>query len=276
VRERRTEIPYPGILLMFAAFIFLCGSTHVMEIWTVWHPDYRQAGLLKALTGIISVATMLALFRIMPQALQLHSPLQLQIEVQSRTAELARVNEQLREQIAARDLDRLSVIQPDERIEIMADPLRLSQAISNLLTNAAKFTPHGGRITLAAARTGASLSITVTDSGIGFDPAAAPMLFEMFSQANVAAEASEGGLGIGLSLVRGLVQLHGGTVGGHSPGKGQGAEFTITLPATMLSQVAPTANLTPVACAIPAAPSKQARVLIGGRFRPPSHQAGGP
>jgi signal transduction histidine kinase/ActR/RegA family two-component response regulator len=369
VRERRTEIPYPGILLMFAAFIFLCGSTHVMEIWTVWHPDYRQAGLLKALTGIISVATMLALFRIMPQALQLRSPLQLQTEVQSRTAELARVNEQLRRQIVARDLaqaqlraqdqrkdeflatlahelrnplapirhavkvlgadnaqpeqkrwgrevidrqahrmalllddlldvsritrgrlalklenvrlsavitsavetvrpaiedkaHRLSVIQPDEPIEITADPLRLSQAISNLLTNAAKFTPHGGRITLAAARTGANLSITVTDSGIGFDPAAAPMLFEMFSQANAAAEASEGGLGIGLSLVRGLVQLHGGTVGARSPGKGLGAEFTITLPATMLSPAASPANLAPVGSAIPAAPSTQARVLI--------------
>src|ERR1700689_5010016 len=115
VRERRTEIPYSGILLMFAAFIFLCGSTHVMEIWTVWHPDYRQAGLLKALTGIISVATMLALFRIMPRALQLRSPLQLQTEVQSRTAELARVNEQLREQIAARDLAQAQLRAQDQR-----------------------------------------------------------------------------------------------------------------------------------------------------------------
>jgi signal transduction histidine kinase/CheY-like chemotaxis protein len=369
VRERRTEIPYPGILLMFAAFIFLCGSTHVMEIWTVWHPDYRQAGLLKALTGIISVATMLALFRIMPRALQLRSPLQLQTEVQSRTAELGRVNEQLLEQIAARDLaqaqlraqdqrkdeflatlahelrnplapirhavkvlgadnaqpeqkrwgreviDRqahrmalllddlldvsritrgrlelklervslsavitsavetvrpaiedkahqLSVIQPDERIEILADPLRLSQAISNLLTNAAKFTPHGGRIALTATRTATNLLITVTDSGIGFDPSAAPMLFEMFSQANAAAEGSEGGLGIGLSLVRGLVQLHGGTVGAHSRGKGLGSEFTITLPAAMLSPTASPPHVTPVVSASPAAAAKRARVLI--------------
>jgi signal transduction histidine kinase/CheY-like chemotaxis protein len=368
VRERRSEIPYPGILLMFAAFIFLCGSTHVMEIWTVWHPDYRQAGLLKALTGIISVATMLALFRIMPRALQLRSPQQLQSEVQSRTAELGRVNEQLREQIAARDLaqtqlraqdqrkdeflatlahelrnplapirhavkvlgadnaaseqkrwgrdviDRqahrmalllddlldvsritrgrlelklervslsavitsavetvrpaiedkahqLSVIQPDQRIEILADPLRLSQAISNLLTNAAKFTPHGGRIALTATRTAANLLITVTDSGIGFEPSATPMLFEMFSQANAVAEGSEGGLGIGLSLVRGLVQLHGGTVGAHSRGKGLGSEFTITLPATMLSPAEPPTGATPVVSATPAA-AKQARVLI--------------
>jgi hypothetical protein len=85
VRERRTEIPYPGILLMFAAFIFLCGSTHLMEIWTVWRPDYRLAGLLKAVTGIVSLTTMLALFQVMPKAMLLRSPSQLRREVEART-----------------------------------------------------------------------------------------------------------------------------------------------------------------------------------------------
>ena len=104
VRGRRAEIPYPGIFLMFAAFIFFCGTTHLMEIWTVWNPDYRLAGAIKALTGIVSVATMFALLQLMPQAMLLRSPRQLQQEVEARTAELARVNGELRAQIAARDL----------------------------------------------------------------------------------------------------------------------------------------------------------------------------
>ena len=78
VRERRREIPFPAIVSMFGAFIFLCGSTHLMEIWTVWHPDYRVAGGLKAVTGIVSAATMLALFKVMPAAMLLRSPTQLQ------------------------------------------------------------------------------------------------------------------------------------------------------------------------------------------------------
>ncbi|MDP9088232.1 MAG: PAS domain S-box protein [Pseudomonadota bacterium] len=103
VRGRRAELPYRGILLMFAAFILLCGTTHLMEMWTVWHPDYRLAGSLKALTGIVSVATTLALFRIIPEAMLLRSPAQLQREVEARTAELGQVNKELREQITARD-----------------------------------------------------------------------------------------------------------------------------------------------------------------------------
>lgn len=103
VRERRAELPYPAILLMFAAFILLCGTTHLMEIWTVWHPDYRLEGSLKAVTGIVSVATTLVLFQIIPQALLLRSPKQLQAEVEARTTELAKVNQELRAQIEARD-----------------------------------------------------------------------------------------------------------------------------------------------------------------------------
>lgn len=74
VHERRKEIPYPGIILMFAAFIILCGTTHPMEIWTVWHPEYRLAGAIKGVTGIVSVATTFALFKLIPQAMQLRSP----------------------------------------------------------------------------------------------------------------------------------------------------------------------------------------------------------
>jgi hypothetical protein len=68
VRERRTAIPYPWILMMFGAFIFLCGTTHLIEIWTVWKPDYRVQGAVKLLTGLVSIATMFALFKLIPQA----------------------------------------------------------------------------------------------------------------------------------------------------------------------------------------------------------------
>ena len=368
VHERRREIPYPGIILMFAAFIVLCGTTHLMEIWTVWHPDYRVAGALKALTGVISVATMFALFKIIPHAMQLRSPEQLQQEVSARTAELANLNVELGAQVEARsraetqlrDRDQrkdeflatlahelrnplapirhavrilgtdgaspeqrrwghdvierqaqrmalllddllevsritrgqlvlkkervrvstliadavetarplvdakellLTVSQPEEPVDLEADPLRLSQALSNLLTNAAKFTPRGGRISLTVTRTPAGLVMAVRDSGIGFDPASAQRLFEMFTQAHAEADAVEGGLGIGLSLVKGLIELHGGSVRATSNGKDLGAEFTITLPGAL---VLTTPSLLEATAEQPGPPimQRRARVLV--------------
>ena len=99
VRRRMTVIPYPGIFLMFAAFILLCGLTHVMEIWTVWNPAYRFAGALKLVTGIVSLATTVTLIRLIPLALQLRSPQALQREVEARTVELANANATLRRTI---------------------------------------------------------------------------------------------------------------------------------------------------------------------------------
>jgi PAS domain S-box-containing protein len=96
VRRRITDIPFPAIFLMFAAFILLCGLTHVMEIWTVWNPAYRLSGALKLLTGIVSLATTVALIKLTPLALQLRSPQALQREVAARTAELAEANVTLR------------------------------------------------------------------------------------------------------------------------------------------------------------------------------------
>ncbi len=96
VRRRMAEIPFPGLFLMFAAFILLCGSTHLMEIWTVWNPAYRLSGALKLVTGIVSFATTIALFRLMPLAIQLRSPHELRREVELRTAELAQANATLR------------------------------------------------------------------------------------------------------------------------------------------------------------------------------------
>lgn len=99
VRRRITEIPFPGIFLMFAVFILLCGLTHVMEIWTVWNPAYRLSGALKLLTGVVSLVTTVTLVRLIPLALQLRSPQALQREVDARTADLAESNATLRRTI---------------------------------------------------------------------------------------------------------------------------------------------------------------------------------
>jgi len=128
----------------------------------------------------------------------------------------------------------LRVSLPPEPVEIEADPLRLSQAISNLLHNAAKYTDPGGVIQLTAEVTAGELRIAVSDSGIGLDPDVLPTLFQMFAQIHSPIDRTEGGLGIGLALVRGLVALHGGTVDATSAGAGQGSTFIIRLPGARL------------------------------------------
>jgi signal transduction histidine kinase/CheY-like chemotaxis protein len=337
---RKRPISYAWIPLMFAAFILLCGATHIMEIWTVWNPIYRVAGALKFVTGVVSCATLLSLIWIMPRAMLLQTPGQLQAEVAARTADLAALNAQLRTEIAARtaaeqqlrmadqrkdeflatlahelrnplapirhslklldapgidepkrqwsgkviarqvhrmalllddllDVSRITrsrlelkiepvdlgsliasavetanplieekrhtlhVDLPKEPVAVDVDPLRISQAVANLLTNAAKYTNPGGKISLSVQAEPTGLTIIVADTGIGFEAAALPDLFEMFTQV-ASPKQSERGLGIGLALVKGLVALHGGTVHAHSAGLGQGSEFTIYLPGSMV------------------------------------------
>ncbi len=133
----------------------------------------------------------------------------------------------------------LTVRVPPQPLHVEVDPVRLSQAIANLLNNAAKYTDPGGRIWLTADRIGAEARVSVRDSGIGIGPDALPGVFEMFSQTERAAERSEGGLGIGLSLVRGLVELHGGTTEARSDGHGRGSEFVIRLPVAGAAAPAP-------------------------------------
>ena len=98
VRERRQELPFWWIPLLFAAFILLCGATHFFDIYTVWNPEYRIEGALKVATGVVSAATGVALLRVMPSAMRLQTPTQLQCEVDERTAELALANERLMQQ----------------------------------------------------------------------------------------------------------------------------------------------------------------------------------
>ena len=109
----------------------------------------------------------------------------------------------------------------------MSTLVRLAQVIANLLNNAAKYTDIGGKILIQAYRRGHEISVIVKDSGVGISPEMLPRVFDLFTQVGRIVGQSQGGLGIGLALVRSLVELHGGVVEAHSEGRGQGSEFTI-------------------------------------------------
>lgn len=126
---------------------------------------------------------------------------------------------------------RLIVSTADEPISVWADLVRLSQVIANLLTNAAKYSPQPSCIWLSAQREGEDLVIRVKDEGMGIAPDMRERIFELFVQANSSAGRTQGGLGIGLTLVRRLVQMHNGSVDAKSAGLGQGSEFVVRLPA---------------------------------------------
>jgi len=130
----------------------------------------------------------------------------------------------------------LTVSLPDESIALDADPVRLTQVLVNLLNNAVKFTPSGGHIWLIAETSGDGLSgpdelrVRIRDSGVGIKEELLPKIFEMFMQGDVSLERTRAGLGVGLTLVKNLVGLHGGTVEARSNGLGSGSEFTVRLP----------------------------------------------
>lgn len=124
----------------------------------------------------------------------------------------------------------LTIVVPDTPVIVDGDAVRLAQVVSNLLTNSAKYTPRGGHIRLELAHDDGTAVISVIDNGIGIPPAMLDQVFEMFTQVDRSLEKSTGGLGIGLSLVRGLIEAHGGTVQAHSPGQGAGSTFTVYLP----------------------------------------------
>jgi CheY-like chemotaxis protein len=142
-------------------------------------------------------------------------------------------------------------------VVIDGDIVRLSQIVANLLNNASKFTPPGGRAQISTEFDGTTASITVRDEGDGIDPLFLPHVFELFAQGQTSLDRNQGGLGIGLTLVRHLTEMHGGTVHCESAGHGEGSRFTVRLPARVAPDAAdPRANVVPMrlACA--------ARVLI--------------
>jgi PAS domain S-box-containing protein len=119
---------------------------------------------------------------------------------------------------------------------VSGDPNRLQQIVWNLLSNAVKFTPRHGRVEVSLRRVDSNFQIAVSDSGVGISPEFLPFVFDRFSQADTTSERKYGGLGLGLAIVRHLVELHGGTARADSPGEGQGATFTVTLPVKALRE----------------------------------------
>jgi CheY-like chemotaxis protein len=124
----------------------------------------------------------------------------------------------------------LTIRLPDQSLPLEADPVRLAQVVGNLLTNAAKYTEPGGRIQLISERQNGGVVVRVLDTGIGIAAEMLPKIFDLFVQADHATTRSQGGLGIGLTLVKNLVEMHGGTIQAHSPGLGKGSEFVVRLP----------------------------------------------
>jgi PAS domain S-box-containing protein len=124
----------------------------------------------------------------------------------------------------------LSVKLPEQPVLIYADPNRLTQVLSNLLNNAAKYTPRGGRVELSAEHQDAEVRVTITDNGQGIPAEKLDEIFEMFTQVHESTRSGHQGLGIGLTLVKRLVEMHGGTVEVCSAGRGQGSRFTVRLP----------------------------------------------
>ncbi len=135
----------------------------------------------------------------------------------------------------------LVIVRPKTSLWIKGDRVRLTQVLANLLNNAAKFTAVGGKITLKLSQEAEHLVIKVQDTGIGMSAEMLPYIFDIFTQANPPLARSQGGLGVGLTLARRLVELHGGTISATSTGKSQGSEFTVYLPLAN----APSAKKTP-------------------------------
>ncbi|MBV9125149.1 MAG: response regulator, partial [Planctomycetes bacterium] len=143
---------------------------------------------------------------------------------------IARGTETAQPMIDARGQELLVTV-PPQPVRLEADPTRLAQIISNLLHNAAKFSERAGRIWLTAEHQEGQAVLRVRDEGAGIRPELLPQIFDLFVQGDRSMERTQGGLGIGLTVVRKLVELHGGTIRVHSEGPGRGSEFVIRLPA---------------------------------------------
>lgn len=153
---------------------------------------------------------------------------------------------------------KLTIDMPGEELWVDGDRIRLSQALSNLLNNAAKYTPSGGQVALVVKREGAHVVIRVTDNGVGIPEDMQSKVFQLFTQVDDQLQRSQGGLGIGLALVRQLVEMHGGTVDAFSAGSGMGSHFTLRIPLIAAPVVPDTLDQTNSAAGLP----RQLKVLV--------------
>jgi len=158
----------------------------------------------------------------------------------------------------------LSISLPELPLWVDGDVARLAQVFSNLLINAAKYTPSGGRLGLTMAVVGEEVEVRVSDNGIGISAEQMPHLFEMFTQGGSLPDRAQSGMGIGLSLARGLVEMHGGRISAHSAGTGLGSEFVVRLP---LAGSAAAVALTAASAREAAGPVAACRVLVADDLR---------
>jgi two-component system CheB/CheR fusion protein len=188
------------------------------------------------------------------------------IELRREAVDLARVVDQAVEMTAPAVEGRghdLMVSLPRTPLRVTGDATRLTQVVFNLLNNAAKYTEPPGRIWLSAEREGQQAVVRVRDTGAGMTPDLVPRVFDLFTQGARLPNRSQGGLGLGLTLVKRLVEMHGGTVEAQSAGPGRGSEFTVRLPA-LLAEVAerPRAPLPPLPSFPPPPVAQADRVLV--------------
>lgn len=349
--RRRRDVAFNWMFVMFAGFILACGTTHLFGIWAIWQPLYRLDALVKIFTAGISVVTAVMLWPLIPKALALPSPAQLEARVRERTDELDRANASLgqlleRERSAREEAERagrvkdeflatlshelrtpltaiygwaqmlrradpadddevagaavlaphqndlavgLEVIERNARVQarliedlldmgriisgkirldvapvdlsaivedvvrstapaaaakdlrvrtvtdpnagpVSGDAARLQQVVWNLLTNAIKFTPKHGKIEVTLRQVDSHVELAVADTGEGIAADLLPHVFERFRQGDSSSTRRHGGLGLGLSIVRHLAELHGGTVRAMSEGEGRGSTFVVNLP----------------------------------------------
>jgi signal transduction histidine kinase/DNA-binding response OmpR family regulator len=185
--------------------------------------------------------------------------IRLQTEAVDLTALVQRAVETSRPLIDARGHD-LTVSLPAQLVRVQGDPVRLAQVLGNLLNNAAKYTEEGGRIWLTVERDDGEAVFRVRDTGLGIPPDMLARVFDLFTQVDRALDRSQGGLGIGLTLVKRLIEMHAGRVQAHSAGTNQGSEFVVRLPA-LADAPAPPGNVNGVAPRPPAGVSPR-RVLV--------------
>jgi PAS domain S-box-containing protein len=206
-------------------------ALHILRLQDTENPVQQKAKIvIERQVGQLAhlVDDLLEVSRVITGRIQLHQERLEMRGIVERAIESARP-------LIDRHQHELSVSLPAEPLWLRADPTRLEQIIVNLLNNAAKYTDEGGQIWLTAQQEGSEVVLRVRDTGVGIAPELLPRIFDLFTQADRTLDRSQGGLGIGLSLVQRIVELHGGTVEAHSRGLGHGSEFIVRLPALSLA-----------------------------------------
>jgi PAS domain S-box-containing protein len=191
------------------------------------HDQLTIVEMLERQTGIVT--------RLVEDLMDVTRISQGKIELREELVDLVQIVERAVSSVRPLIVDRqqrLELRLPATQVQLYVDPVRLEQVLWNVLNNASKYTDPGGSITLSTAIQGDEVIVRVEDTGVGIEPFMLTKIFDLFTQIEERRDRAQGGLGIGLNLVRNLVELHGGSITAHSKGKDQGSEFVISLPAT--------------------------------------------